>query len=180
MNCPNCSNVIDAKTTYCPYCNEPVEDYGASLSGSRDATVPMSTATVRNPIVSRYLDLYRAARLLVGIGTTVKTIGMIVGVAIVLLCLFAGVAGSSQPSTFGQQSSVNTGFLFGTFVVGAVFGTFTGGVIFLLGILISAQGQILLAQADGAIHTSPFLNNEERAAAMSLRYKPPAGEAVIG
>jgi hypothetical protein len=37
--------------------------------------------------------------------------------------------------------------------------------------MISAQGQTLLAQADAAIHTSPFLTEEEKAKAMSLPYR---------
>ncbi|MEK6284038.1 MAG: hypothetical protein AABN95_27170 [Acidobacteriota bacterium] len=119
----------------------------------------------------RYLDLYRAARLLVGVGNTVKVLGIVVGTGILLLCLFAGLAGSSQTSNFGaQQSAAASSFLFGTFVVGAVFGTFVGGIVFLLGILISAQGQILLAQADSAVHTSPFMTEEEKAKVMSLPF----------
>ena len=44
--------------------------------------------------------------------------------------------------------------------------------------VISAQGQILFAQADCAVHTSPFLSDEERAKAMSLRYTQPAAAAA--
>ena len=56
------------------------------------------------------------------------------------------------------------------FVLGGAFGALVGGIVFLLGILISAQGQILMAQADGAVHTSPFLTENEKLNAMSLAW----------
>ena len=83
-----------------------------------------------------------------------KITGIVVGSAIILLSLFAG-------SAFG--------------IFGLVFGAFVGGIIYLLGTLISAQGQILLAQADSAVHSSPFMTNEERAKVMSLSLPPSVG-----
>jgi hypothetical protein len=177
MNCPNCSNTIDAKTKFCPYCDAPVEDYVAASRGGLDTTAATASATGRSPIANRYVDLYRVARLLVGLGSTVKVLGVVLGIGILLLFIFIGAAGSSQPSGFNQTST--NPIMIGTSVVGGVFGLFVGGVIFLLGTLISAQGQILFAQADCAVHTSPFLTNEERANAMSLRYTPSAA-AVAG
>jgi hypothetical protein len=64
--------------------------------------------------------------------------------------------------------------------MGAVLGALVGGLFFLFGILISAQGQILLAQADSAIHTSPFLTEEEKAKAMSLPSQRAAEQVVAG
>jgi len=168
MNCPNCSNTIDAKTKFCPYCDEPVEDYVIALGSARDTTAATAIATGCSQVATRYVDLYRVARLLVSLGSTVKVLGVVLGIGILLFFLFVGAAGSSQPSGF-NQSSTNP-IMVGTSVVGGVFGLFVGSVIFLLGILVSAQGQILLAQADCAVHTSPFLSDEERAKAMSLRY----------
>jgi len=55
-------------------------------------------------------------------------------------------------------------------VIGVMAGGLTTGIFFLQGVLISAQGQLLKAQADGAVHSSPFLTDEERTAAMSLPY----------
>ena len=172
LTCPKCSNAIDSKTEFCPYCDTPVADYVRSAT-SVGVTTPSSIPVGGNPVVYRYLDLYRAARLLVGIGNTVKVLGIVVGVAILLLCLFAGVAGSTQNST--SQSGF---FALGAFVVGAVFGAFVGGIVFLLGILISAQGQILLAQADSAIHTSPFMTDEEKANAMSISFSAPSNKSL--
>jgi hypothetical protein len=39
---------------------------------------------------------------------------------------------------------------------------------YVLGILVSAQGQILKASLDNAVNGSPFLTNEHRAKVMSL------------
>jgi hypothetical protein len=72
-----------------------------------------------------------------------------------------------------SQSTAQTATFFVCILIGAVFGALVGGLFFLLGVLISAQGQLLKAHADSAVHTSPFLNNEERAIAMSLPYVAP-------
>ena len=92
------------------------------------------------------------------IGETVKVIGIVVGSII----LFGGLV-------FAGSAGVAVLFL------GAVVGALYGGIIFLLGLLISAQGQMLLVQADSAVHTSPFMTNEERAKVMSLSLPPSVG-----
>ena len=109
-----------------------------------------------SPVLNRYRDLYRVARLLVKIGDTVKVIGIVVGVGILFLSLVAGGAAGSA-SVVGALG-----------IVGAVYGALIGGFIALLGIIIAAQGQMLLAQADSAVHTSPFMTDEDRAKVMSL------------
>jgi hypothetical protein len=52
-------------------------------------------------------------------------------------------------------------------------GAVVGGLVwlgfFILGVIICAQGQMLLAVLDSAVHTSPFLNNSLRASIMSLK-----------
>jgi len=112
----------------------------------------------RRRLLNRYLDLYRAAGLLVGLGNTVKVAGISAGAGILLLFTFVGIVASSQSGLA----------FFPMLVVGAVFGALVGGIVFLLGILISAQGQILMAQADAAVHTSPFMTETEKLNAMSL------------
>jgi hypothetical protein len=52
---------------------------------------------------------------------------------------------------------------------GSVFGILAGLVLYVFGILISAQGQILQATLDSAVNSSPFLTDEMRAEMMSLR-----------
>jgi len=58
-------------------------------------------------------------------------------------------------------------------VAGLLSAVVVGGLFYLLGVLISALGQILEASVDTAINTSPFLSNAHRAEIMSL---PPPGK----
>src|ERR1044072_2868622 len=120
--------------------------------------------------VNRYRDLYRAASLLRGLGATVKTIGIVVAIVILFFWFIVGITTASETSS--SQFTGAVGF-FVCMIIGVVFGALVGGLFFLLGILISAQGQLLMAHADSAVHTSPFLSDVERAAAMSLPYAAP-------
>jgi len=156
----------------------------ASSSPTADTSPPFpqhGTATSRNSsssslhsngtFVNRYRDLYRAASLLSGLGTTVKTSGIVVATVILFFWFIVGIATVSETSS--SQFTGAVGF-FVCMIIGVVFGALVGGLFFLLGILISAQGQLLMAHADSAVHTSPFLSDLERAAAMSLPYTAPA------
>jgi hypothetical protein len=51
-------------------------------------------------------------------------------------------------------------------VVGLIGAVFVGGQFYLLGLIVMAQGQILKASLDGAVNSSPFLQNEQRAKIM--------------
>jgi hypothetical protein len=53
-------------------------------------------------------------------------------------------------------------------IVVIAFAIFVGIQFYLLGVLVSAQGQILKASLDSAVNGSPFLTNEQRAKIMSL------------
>jgi hypothetical protein len=199
--CRNCGKENRGDRNHCWSCSSPKDsapqtDGTAQNAGVRVATAPFGssepstyedsntsgrTYESQNPIVDRYIDLYRVARFLDGVGTTVKTIGVISGVAILLLFFIIGAVASSQPaSPFGppRGSESNGAFLLVWVIVGAIIGSFVGGVVFILGVLISAQGQILLAQADAAVHTSPFLTREEKAKAMSLSGR--AVQQIVG
>src|SRR5438445_7687825 len=60
----------------------------------------------RSPFVRRYLDLYRAAKLLVGLGTTVKGVGIVAAIIIFLFWFIVGIAAASESSSspFAAQS----------------------------------------------------------------------------
>ena len=49
-------------------------------------------------------------------------------------------------------------------------------VFFVIGIMVAAQGQLLRATLDTAVHSSPFLTDDLRASVMSLR---PIGRASL-
>jgi hypothetical protein len=54
-------------------------------------------------------------------------------------------------------------FLGGLLIAGLWFALF-----FVLGIIVSAQGQILKANLDSAVNTSPFLTTQQKARVMDL------------
>ena len=155
FECNECGADVSADDKVCPKCGNDVSD----IDDSHEAEATVGTGvdgqrgqpSYANPVLNRYRDLYRIAGVLVGVGSTVKFIGIIVG-SLITFCglIFAGSAGIA-----------------GLFV-GALLGGVYGGIIFLLGLLISAQGQMLLVQADSAVHTSPFMSNDEKAKVMSL------------
>jgi hypothetical protein len=107
-------------------------------------------------VMSRYTDAYRLARAIVGVGTLVKVLG-IVAAAIILLVGFEMVDGNFN------ATSRNGVLLTSLLVAGLAWLLF-----WVLGVLISAQGQILKANVDEAVNTSPFLGDNQRAQIMSL------------
>jgi hypothetical protein len=115
-------------------------------SVSNGATGPTSKPAVR------YRDAYVTAKAIDGIGSAIKILGIVLGVIIVL----GGLILASQGGAL---------LFFASLVSGAV----TAIPIYVLGILVSAQGQVLKATLDTAVNTSPFLDDEERAVVMSLR-----------
>lgn len=54
------------------------------------------------------------------------------------------------------------------FVGGLIIGVIVAGAGFILGTLMSAQGQVLKATLDTAVYSCPFLVNEQRAEIMHL------------
>lgn len=105
--------------------------------------------------VARYRDAYLVARATASIGYAVKNIGIGLGLVIVLGAVIAAT------QTQGIQIAA---ILFGGVLVAAVVGV----PLFVLGILVAAQGQILKATLDSAVHTSPFLQKQDMAKIMSL------------
>jgi len=114
-----------------------------SAAGSVPAPVSPESEAVRQ----RYKDAYLVAGAVGGVGTAIKAVGIILGVLLVL-----GGALADSIATIPA--------LLLAIVVGVFF--------FVLGTLISAQGQVLKAGLDTAVNTSPFLTNDQRALSMSL------------
>jgi len=115
-------------------------------------------------VLDRYTDAYRIARFLVTLGTLIKIVGAIFGALIAFTFIsFAGYVSTANlrgQQTDGAEAAIYlVAFLWG----GAVFIVF-----FIAGVIISAQGQILKANLDAAVHTSPFVNDDEKAQIMSL------------
>ena len=116
-------------------------------------------STVVTAVTSRYSDAYLVARSIDGIGVAIKSVGLVIGVVLAAASLAAGSKGGA---------GVVFAFM-GVAVAGAI-----ATVLFLLGTLASAQGQILKAALDTAVNSSHFLSDQDRARIMSLPYGSPA------
>ncbi|HET9280534.1 MAG TPA: hypothetical protein VFR24_01110 [Candidatus Angelobacter sp.] len=127
--------------------------------GAAPALQPMAATLpgdLADRAASRYIDGYRVARFIVGLGTLIKVLGAVAGVLVLIL----GFAGASD--AFGRGTSEMVGLV--SFLMGAV----VWFVFFIAGVIVSAQGQQLKASLDSAVHSSPFLDPEGKARAMSL------------
>ena len=116
----------------------------------------MSTTTSGT---NRYADAYVVAQTIEGVGMTIKAVGILVGALLALASL-------------GSATKGGVGIVF-AFMGIAVAGTIAA-VLFLLGILASAHGQLLKATLDIAVNTSRVLTDQDRARIMSTPYGAPA------
>ena len=112
------------------------------------------TPTSASPVGKRYIDAYLTAGFIDGFGSTIK---MLAGIFMLLVVL----------GGFILSTNVHNGgaFIFAGLVVAVAFGV----PIYVLGVLVAAQGQILKATLDTAVHSSPFLSDDQRASIMSIK-----------
>lgn len=105
---------------------------------------------IEDRIAERYTDAYLVAGSTVMVGRIIKIVGLILGGLIVVVSI-------------GILSEMKGGVL-GAVLAGALlwFG------FYFVGVLVSAQGQILQAALDGAVNTSPLIDNPRRIKIMSL------------
>lgn len=122
--------------------------------GSGGSPIPLSASNPsksgRRSIMTRYTDAYLIARTITGVGATVKIIGFVIGAGTALVSVVVG--------------SQSVQYVIGGIVVGAIVAI----PIYVLGILVAAQGQILKATLDSAVNTSPLLTKDEMRQIMSL------------
>src|SRR6266542_356390 len=107
-------------------------------------------------VIHRYRDGYRVAKAIVAIGSTIKVVGFILAGLMALFGLLAGGSNLGAAGTFAG--------LLGALILGGIVAL----VFWLCGVIVSAQGQILMATLDSAVGRSPFLSDDDRAAVMSL------------
>ncbi len=119
-----------------------------SKTGNTGATSRQVAALKR-----RYLDAYLVARSTNGFGMLIKIIAVIAG------ALLAAVGALLFNEGRGAEALG---------VAAIALGIVIAVLFYLLGILVSAQGQILKASLDAAVNTSPLLTNADRVAIMSL------------
>jgi hypothetical protein len=105
--------------------------------------------------MKRYKDAYIVARATSGLGGTIKVLGWIFGGIVAIAGWAIGLQSDGAPNQL---------IMYGGLILGAIIAI----PLWVLGILITAQGEIIKAALDEAVHTSPFLNNDQRASVMSL------------
>jgi hypothetical protein len=105
-------------------------------------------------VMSRYTDAYRVARVIVSVGRLVKTLGVIAFVVALLIGIGIDYVSHYTPPV--------------AWLAGALVGGIIWFVAWVLGVIVSAQGQLLKANIDEAVNTSPFLVDDQRAKTMSL------------
>jgi hypothetical protein len=147
--CPNCGAQNAANRDSCWRCSASFVSPGEFVDGASVAGPPLRDASaVRDAkLRSRYVDGYRAASVIDGLGNVVKMLA----IAIFLLPLFGGM---------GMGGA---GLLLGLIVGGVL-----AALIFVLGVFISAQGQVLKAMLDTAVHTSPLMSDDQKASVLGV------------
>lgn len=134
-----------------------VEPQSSVISpAANTGTTPSAASNQFLALMKRYKDAYIVARVTNGFGKVIKAIG--IGIAILLVIIGFVVA--------GQRSLGETAVVLGVGFI--AFGVIMGVWFFIVGVLVSAQGQILRASLDSAVNNSPFLTNDHRAKIMSL------------
>lgn len=112
-------------------------------------------------LIGRYRDAYLVGNTIAGLGTSIKIFGVVIGI------LIAGVTWWLGENLFLDRDPA--------ILIATLVGLLFGGGIFIIGILVSAQGHVLVASIDSAVNSSPFLDNGHRAKIMGL----PGGERNI-
>lgn len=160
-HCPNpkCGKPIysDHTNPWCIECGETLPDnvqeqiphlreFRARASTVRSGPVEPRAVDAAG-LAHRYRDAYSVARVIVGAGNGVKTVGVIVGILFAL-------------ASFAAE---------GVFVFLGLMAALAAGILFYVaGVVISAQGQLLQATLDTAVNSSPLLDNEQKAQILAL------------
>lgn len=131
----------------------PKADFSAqsTANSSRESSEPVHSG-FSDKVIKRYKDAYLVARTVNWFGGIIKALGAILAVIVILPSLMMIGQNQYRPFSF----------------LGIIFGIFVGVLLYLLGVIVSAQGQILMASLDGAVNSSPFLTNVQKGEAMSL------------
>ncbi|WP_448592473.1 hypothetical protein [Thermoflexus hugenholtzii] len=110
---------------------------------------------MKKDITRRYADAYAVAQGIIIHGQSLKALGMLIGGGIFFLTLIGMQAVGAQVRAAGEA-------LLAGLILGVGLGMATGGPLYAAGVLIAAQGQLLQAILDTAVHTSPLLSLEQK------------------
>lgn len=146
VSCDNCGGAFSVRNPLAiADASRPVVAASASTElGTAKTFVAAPSTPPQSSLATRYTDAYLVARTINGLGEGIKIAGFALGGLIVL----AG---------FAAASKIGGAFGFGAILLGAVVAL----PIYVLGVLVSAQGQILKATLDTAVNSSPLLSHDE-------------------
>lgn len=108
-------------------------------------------------LTKRYKDAYLVARATNGFGGMIKAIGIVIAILLVIGGFILLLL---------NEGRLGVGMALGLAAI--IFGIIAGIWFYIVGVLVSAQGQILKASLDTAVNTSPVLAPEHKARIMSL------------
>lgn len=122
---------------------------------SRDSSPAMT-------IAKWYENTRRSAKVLTRVGIVIRVLSVIISALIIIPSILA----LSEPKF--SSDLLHAGLQPGTvFVVGITSGPLSGIGLFLLGLIVSAQGKVLEASLGAAVNSSPFITNEYKAQILS-------------
>jgi hypothetical protein len=118
---------------------------------------PAENAVVE--MTKRYSDGYRVSNFIVGMGTILKVIGIILGI------FLAGTALMLPALRLGPVSALREhggAVAIEVVVTGMVAGAIVWFALFVIGVFISAQGQMVRAALDAAVNSSPLFTVKQK------------------
>jgi hypothetical protein len=166
-SCNNCGKQVSDNTKFCTFCGTS-RTYPAQPQPMPAQPMPaqpiFAASQPSEPVISqyapaaikRYQDSYRVARRINGIGRGIKLFGVFLSLLVIAAVILA-VRQERIPASI-LVTSIGTGILVVVILL----------CFWIIGIFIAASGQSLKAQIDDVVYRSPFLNDEQRAEAMSL------------
>lgn len=151
--CKNCGEQVESNFEVCWNCQtargEERPDEGKQGELAAGPSIPaggrLSTKALHSQLEKRYRDAYRVARVTVFFGKVAKILAVVVVVV--------GIAAGEEIGALG----IGGGLLAGLF-------------LYITGVLVAAQGQLLLTSVDNVINTSPLLSDLERVKILHLTH----------
>jgi hypothetical protein len=110
-------------------------------------------------ISKRYSDGYRVAVFIIGLGTAVKVLGIVLGVFLAGTGVLLPALRLGPVSMLHQQAS---NVALGVMITGFFAGGIAWFLLFVGGVFISAQGQMVRASLDAAVNSSPIFSLRQK------------------
>jgi uncharacterized membrane protein YjgN (DUF898 family) len=110
----------------------------------------------------RYKDAYFVSRLTSFIGWLLQFGAVVLAIIIIAAGVFAA---SKMSDPNGGSPQIATAIIAAAFMWGIIF----GALFYILGVLVAAQGQLILATLDTAVSCTPLLADDQKFAIISRR-----------